>query len=301
MTDERRAELERVLACLKEYKTSGDEHALDYAFSASKAVLARTPPEDVLYAPALSVTSQSFFSLFQLAGNFAALDGALTVMGRLSRLPEGPSYGLPARISVRNDQWADTIVTRAITDERWTILHPDGRTSYLQKDWSRWAGEGWPMGWEIERPDGVKIPFDENHFGDGWTVADMAMEHDDSTPMQDAATAAQDVQEELTGFATIGQTRYSYTATPDGFEYEATEAPRQKLFGRKTDTGGCVSADQVAVLRVMPMDEHQAFVMFAGGMEAEDVFLSMSFWGEDATERAAEVGFMLGARVLKGE
>ena len=157
------------------------------------------------------------------------------------------------------------------------------------------------MGWEIERPDGMKLPFDESHFGDGWSVVDMAMETADSGAPAPEPSTMQEVPDALTGVATIGQTQYTYRATSAGFEYAPAEAPRQKRFGRKASSGGYVSADQVAVVRVMPMDDTQAFVMFAGGVDADDVFLSMSFWGEAATERACDVGFMLGARVLKGE
>ena len=40
------------------------------------------------------------------------------------------------------------------------------------------------------------------------------------------------------------------------------------------------------------------FVMFATGTDADDVFLSMTFWGDDASEQAVDVGSIVGARVF---
>jgi len=92
----------------------------------------------------------------------------------------------------------------------------------------------------------------------------------------------------VTGFATIGNDRYSYTATREALAYAPADGGQMSH----------VPADRVAVLRVMPMDDTQAFVMFAGGMDADDVFLTMMFWGEGARDRAVDVGSILDARIL---
>jgi len=260
---------------LDEYKATGDEHALMAAFSAAKDALARTPPSDPAYPERLNTMAQAFFTLFELAGNFAALDGAVSVLRRLSALPAAPSYQLPERISVRNDQWADTIVTRDLSDHWWAIHHPGGRVSWLGKNWDQWTGEGWPMGWTIQDPDGNRLSFDENHFGDGWVLVG-----------DDGPSAAPDA-EAVTGTAGIGKDRYSYTASAEGFSYEPIEKGKP----------GHVPAP-VAVLRVMPMTETEAFVMFAHGVDAEDVYLTMKIWAEDPVQKAADVGAALGARVF---
>ena len=157
---------------IAEWKATRNEHAAMAAFSTSTAALGRTNPSDPSYPDALNTAAHGLFSLYEVAGNFAALDGVLEVMGRLASLPSGGAYALPERITVQHEQWADTLVTRQVGEHDWTIVHPDGQLSRIRKDWSGWSGEGWPMGFTIERPDGSTFDVDESHFGDGWTLTE---------------------------------------------------------------------------------------------------------------------------------
>jgi hypothetical protein len=84
----------------------------------------------------------------------------------------------PARITVQNEQWGETLVSRQVADQWWLIFHPDGRTSYLGKRWDGWTGEGWPMGFSIQTPEGSIRDFDEDHFGDGWKLVDLVLGRD---------------------------------------------------------------------------------------------------------------------------
>lgn len=274
-----------VLAFLAEYKETNDSGLLLAAFSAAQNALSQTSSADPSYPQRLSSAAQAFYTLFEFAGNFAALDGAAELLGRLRKTPTGQELSLPVRFAVQHEEWGDTFVVRDVGDASWSILHPDGRVSYLQKDWSQWTGEGWPMGWTIETPDQQTLSFDEGHFGDGWRIVD--------TQLSSELDSANDPEEpqQLEGFVTIGQARYSFTATAAGFSYQPGDG------GAHTT----VPASRITVVRVMPMGDNQTFVMFADGDDSDNVFLSMSFWGDNSLDRAANVGFLLGARVLKAE
>lgn len=277
---EGRAALSDAQRRLNEYQQTGDEHMLFAAASEATGILARTPSSSDLYAPALSVTGQAFFTWFRVAGDFAALDCALTVMGRLSQLPEADSYGLPTGVTVANDQWDETRVSRAVGDSRWTILHPDGRVSHLEKDWSGWHGEGWPTGWKITAPNGDTLEFEEGHFGDGWRILEM-----ESEPREDSADADAD---SISGFFTIGDARHSFSASPSGLTHQPVVGGQSRH----------VPASDVAVVRVMSLGDNRTFVMLASSEDPDDVCLSFSLWGESGVERAASIASIFKARTL---
>jgi hypothetical protein len=168
----------RVLALVAEYKATGEHEVVMDAFSAATDAIRDTPPGDPAYPECLNAASQGFFTLFQAYGGFEAIDGAMEIIRRLRETDVGASMNLPARVALRNEQWGDTFVVRETTDLYWSILHPDGRISYLAKDWSAWVGAGWPMGFKIETPDGQVREFPEDHFGDGWQMVEMVMTND---------------------------------------------------------------------------------------------------------------------------
>jgi hypothetical protein len=273
---------------LKTFQQTGDEHALLAGWAAATAALRERGLEQDELAGRLEAAGGIAVAIFDYIGNFAWLDGGIEMLRRAASL-RGQAGDPKRRWTIQHGEWPNTPVTRSLADDEWTIHHPDGRTSQiLSKDWSGWPANGWPMGHTIRTPDGQLRTFEEGYFGDGWEVRESVC----------ATVSTPEHPGEIEAVATRGETRYIFRATAEGFEYQALNAPRAKLLGRKPDLGRYVSAGEVVVVRVMPMDKTQAFVMFAGGIEAEDVFLSMSFWGDDARQKAVDVGAILDARVF---
>jgi hypothetical protein len=166
-----------VLAGIAQYKSTGDlAFAID-AFSKSTSALALTEAGQAEYIRALEAASQAFFTLFQATGEFAVIDGAAELLRRMADEDVDMSKR-PARFTVQHDQWGETLVSRQIQDEWWYIFHEDGRVSYLSKKWSGWNGEGWPMGFSIQTPEGTIREFEEDHFGDGWRIVDLVLAKD---------------------------------------------------------------------------------------------------------------------------
>jgi hypothetical protein len=92
----------------------------------------------------------------------------------------------------------------------------------------------------------------------------------------------------VSGACSIGKSRHPYKATRTEFRYQP-------------EAGGAVvavPAGNIAVVRVMPMEGSGPFVMFGGSMDADHVFLSMTFWGKNAVENAVDVGSLLDAQVF---
>jgi hypothetical protein len=269
---------------LAEFLRTGDEPTLLTAWDAATAEL-RQPdllPADI--ASRLEGAAQIALTFFDYAGNFGWLDGAVEML----RLAASQRQSRPDSLtswSIQHDQWGDTVVQRSLSDADWTIFHADGRVSQiLGKDWSTWQGDGWPTGWTVRAADGSLHSFGEDHFGDGWVSAD---------PLTVARTVGR-----VLGLAMMDGTRYAFAATPDGFAYQ----PHESEDGLPSDESKYVlHAERVAVLRVMPVDATQALVMFAEGMDSDDVFLVMMFLGNRPVDAAMTVGFILEARVFKAE
>jgi len=159
--DEARALLDRYLGT----REPGDLFA---AFGSAKTALAATPPESHAYVERVRTLADVMFAYFDLTGGFSVIDCAIEMRRREALLTEAVDSG--AMWALQHPSWRGGTFSRAVTDDDWTLHHPDGRRSQIRKDWSSWCGEGWPMGWQVRRPDGVMVELEEEQWGDSWQL-----------------------------------------------------------------------------------------------------------------------------------
>jgi hypothetical protein len=259
------------LDALARFKETGEEDALFEAFRNATAALSRCNRADPSYPVELSALVDVMFVYFGHMGHFAVLDCAVEMTRRAHSYGVTTPDGGPWR--VRHPEWPGGHFTRRIDDSAWILRHPDGRVSYVSKDWDAWNGDGWPMGWDVRRPDDVVVHLEEEQWGDDWHL------------MPKSESGA------LTGFATIGDSKFVYAANTSGLRLEPLDN------GEPIE----IAARDVKVVRVTPVDESAALAMFASGMEADDVFQSATFRGSAAFRDAADAGSVLGARVFGAE
>jgi hypothetical protein len=160
------SEEDRALAHLGQYRTTRDEHDLFAAFGAAKDGLSSTDRDHPEYVTRLRTLVVVMFDYFQLTGGFSVLDCAVEMSRRhmtlTGRAPGSETW------QISHPTWGGGTFGRGIDETAWRLHHPDGRESRVWKDWTNWDGVGWPMGWNVRRPDGVVIQLDEDQWGDDW-------------------------------------------------------------------------------------------------------------------------------------
>ena len=166
---------------LARYLETQEPNDLFAAFGAAKDALSSTP-QRTDYIAHVSTLADVMFAYFDLTGGFSVIDCAVEMRRRDAALTGGESSG--ETWALRHPSWQGGTFSRALSDPVWTLHHPDGRRSQIWKDWTAWNGEGWPMGWQVRRPDGVTIELGEDQWGDSWQLDPAGQQPDADEPAE---------------------------------------------------------------------------------------------------------------------
>jgi hypothetical protein len=196
-------------ALLDRYRETQDPDDLFAAFGSATDALAATAQECPEYVSRVRMLADVMFVYFDLTGGFSVIDCAVEMRRReIAFTGRDDSAGAWA---IRHPDWDGGTFSRALRDDAWTLHHPDGRRSQVWKDWTAWNGEGWPMGWQVRRPDSVVIELPEEQWGDSWG-------HDPAGAPQTSAEPELPPVEALLGHAARLRERFLQTGDADTLE-----------------------------------------------------------------------------------